>query len=293
MEDSDRTSVLRLALGPAGPELGCDECFAQLDRYVEAELAGHDPDTVVPGLREHLAGCGACAEEHESLRALLERDRYVPEPLAWERLEAKEADRRSSEFLELMRHRRSVRTFAADPVPRGLIEDAVRVAATAPSGANQQPWTFVVVSDPALKKRLREGAEHEERLLYGERATPEFLEAVEPIGTDWTKPHVTDAPYVIVVFEQAYGLEPDGSKRKHYYVRESVGIAVGFLLAALHNAGLATLVHTPSPMGFLKDILDRPANERPFLLVAVGYPAAEAEVPRLTKKRLDEVADFR
>jgi iodotyrosine deiodinase len=293
MDPDHAGAVLKVVLGPAGAEIGCDECFAELDRYVEAELRGDDADALVPGLREHLAGCRACAEEHESLRALLEHERYVPEPLAWERLDPADARRRSAEFLALMRGRRSVRAFAPDPVARELIEDAIRVAAAAPSGANQQPWTFVAVSDAAVKAALREGAEREERLLYRERATPEFLEAVEPIGTDWTKPHVTDAPYVIVVFEHAYGVDPDGSKRKHYYVRESVGIAVGFLLAALHNAGLATLVHTPSPMGFLSELLGRPANERPFVLVAVGYPAHGADVPRLSKKSLDDVADFR
>jgi iodotyrosine deiodinase len=175
-------------------------------------------------------------------------------------------------------------------VPWELVENALRVAGSAPSGANQQPWTFVVVSDPELKARMREGAEREERLLYEQRASQEYLDAIEPIGTDWAKPHITDAPYVIVVFEQSYGFNADGTKRKHYYVRESVGIATGFLLASLHAAGLATLTHSPAPMGFLTRILDRPANERPFILIPVGYPADEAEVPSLTKKSLDEIA---
>lgn len=198
---------------------------------------------------------------------------------------------RSAGFLQLMRKRRSVRHFAPDAVPRALIENAIRVAASAPSGANQQPWTFVVVADPETKRRIRDGAEREERLLYDERASDEYLHAIEPIGTDAVKPHLTDVPYLIAVFEQAWRLE-DGEKRKHYYVRESVGIAVGFLLTALHASGLAALTHAPSPMGFLKEILGRPENERPFLLIPVGYPAADAEVPALEKKPLDEVALF-
>jgi iodotyrosine deiodinase len=213
-------------------------------------------------------------------------ERYAPTRIASE-----EAVRRSREHLATMLTRRSVRHFAPDPVPAELIENALRVAASAPSGANQQPWTFVVVSDAETKQRIRESAEREERLLYEERATEEYLQAIEPIGTDAVKPHVTDAPVLIVVFEQPWRLE-DGEKRKHYYVRESVGIAVGFLVTALHESGLATLTHAPSPMGFLRDILDRPENERPFLLLPVGYPAADAEVPVLEKKTLDDVAVF-
>ncbi len=218
---------------------------------------------------------------------------YVPLQLRFRRLPGEEARQRSAEFLELMRQRRSVRDFSREPVPRELIEDALRVAGTAPSGANQQPWTFVVVSDPDVKARIRAAAEREEELLYTERAGDEYLDALEPIGTDWNKPHITDAPYLIVVFEQAWSW--DGSdKHKHYYVRESVGIAVGLLLAALHNAGLATLTHSPSPMGFLKQILGRPDNERPFVLIPVGYPAPGAAVPRraLEKKSLDEFTQF-
>jgi len=219
---------------------------------------------------------------------------YTPVPLEFTRLDAEEALRRSREFLELMATRRSVRHFSPELVPHELIENAIRTAATAPSGANQQPWTFVAVSDPAVKQRLREAAEHEERLLYEKRASEEYLEALEPIGTSWIKRHITDAPYVIVVFEQSYGIEPDGSRRKHYYVRESVGIATGLLLASLHAAGLATLTHSPSPMRFLKEILERPDNERPFVLIPVGYPAEDAEVPdiALEKKPFEDVADF-
>ena len=215
---------------------------------------------------------------------------YRPLPLAFERLHPEEALARSRAFLELMLSRRSVRQFSPEPVPWELIENALRTAGTAPSGANQQPWTFVVVSDPAVKAEIREAAEHEERLLYEQRASAEYLGAIEPIGTDWIKPHITDAPYVIVVFEQSYGYNDDGSKRKHYYVRESVGIATGFLLASLHAAGLATLTHSPSPMGFLSRILDRPENERPFILIPVGYPAEDAEVPDLERKPLDQIA---
>jgi iodotyrosine deiodinase len=212
-------------------------------------------------------------------------------PLAFTRLSEEEALSRSEDFLELMRARRSVRRFSAEPVPRRLIEDALRVASGAPSGANQQPWSFVVVSDPTVKARIRFAAEREEERLYHERASREYLDAIAPIGTDWIKPHITEAPYLIVVFEQAWSLV-DGEKRRHYYVRESVGIAVGFLIAAFHNAGLATLTHAPSPMGFLKEILERPEGERPFLLLPVGYPRQDAEVPLLEKKPLAEVARF-
>jgi len=211
-------------------------------------------------------------------------ERYAPT-----RLSSEAAIAKSRDHLAALRSRRSVRDFSPDPVPRELIENALRVAASAPSGANQQPWTFVVVTDDEIKRRIREGAEREERLLYEERASEEYLEAIEPIGTDAVKPHVTEAPALIAVFEQAYRFDEDGEKRKHYYVRESVGIAVGFLLTALHLSGLATLTHAPSPMGFLSEILDRPPNERPFLLIPVGYPAADATVPVLEKKPLDAV----
>jgi iodotyrosine deiodinase len=194
--------------------------------------------------------------------------------------------------LAAMLTRRSVRRFAPDPVPMELIENALRVAGSAPSGANQQPWTFVVVTDPDVKRTIREAAEREERLLYEQRASAEYLKAIEPIGTDAVKPHITDAPVLIVVFEQPYRIDENGEKHKHYYVRESVGIAVGFLVTALHLSGLGTLTHAPSPMGFLKEILGRPENERPFLLLPVGYPAADDAPPDLRKKTLDEFAVF-
>jgi iodotyrosine deiodinase len=216
---------------------------------------------------------------------------YRPVPLEHVRLDPEEALARSRAFLSLMRTRRSVRHFSSEPVPFELVEAALRVAGTAPSGAHQQPWTFVVVSDPEVKARMRAAAEREEHLLYEERASTEYLGAIEPIGTDWMKPHITGAPYVIVVFEQAWRWE-NGEKVKHYYVRESVGIAVGFLLAALHAAGLCALTHSPAPMGFLKEILGRPENERPFILIPVGYPAPDAVVPDLERKALDEIAVF-
>ena len=218
---------------------------------------------------------------------MVEEPRFVP--LELERLSEAEQLSRSRAFLESMRLRRSVRHFSAEAAPFELVENAIATAATAPSGAHQQPWTFVVVSDPDLKRRIRRAAEEEERRSYESRMPDEWLEALRPLGTDWRKPHVEDAPFVIVVFEQVYGVAADGSKVKHYYVRESVGIAVGFLLASLHAAGLAALTHTPSPMAFLRDILDRPANERPYVLIPVGYPADGCTVPDLERKRLSDV----
>jgi iodotyrosine deiodinase len=213
--------------------------------------------------------------------------RFVP--LAFERLSEDEQIARSRAFLERMRMRRTVRHFSTQPVPFELVENAIATAGTAPSGAHQQPWTFVVVSDTDVKRQIREAAEAEERRSYESRMPDEWLEALRPLGTDWRKPHIEDAPYVVVVFEQAYGLPPDGTKVKHYYVKESVGIAVGMLLASLHEAGLATLTHTPSPMGFLRELLGRPENERPYVLVPVGYPADECLVPDLERKGLEEI----
>ena len=216
------------------------------------------------------------------------------QPLHFDRLPLAEQLRRSREFAERMRTRRTVRDFSAEPVAIELIEDALRVAGSAPSGANQQPWTFVLVSDPKLKRAIRQAAEAEERDSYERRMSQEWLDALAHLGTDWHKPHLEQAPWLIVVFRQAYGISRDpetGAERriKHYYSEESVGIAVGFLLAALHIAGLATLTHTPSPMQFLREILGRPANERPYVIIPVGYPAEEAQVPIITKKPLDEI----
>ena len=187
-----------------------------------------------------------------------------------------------------MKSRRTVRDFSDEAVPLALIEAAVRAAATAPSGANQQPWQFVVVADPVLKREIRVAAEAEEKANYEGRFPDEWIEVLQPFGTDLRKPFLETVPYLIVVFSVNYGREDD-RKIKNYYVQESVGIATGFLLAALHLAGLATLTHTPSPMGFLGRILNRPTNERPFLLIPVGYPAADAQVPVLRKKSLADV----
>jgi iodotyrosine deiodinase len=195
----------------------------------------------------------------------------------------------SRRFLAHASSRRSVRQFSTDPVAFELVANAVAAAGTAPSGAHQQPWTFVVVSDPELKARLRAAAEEEERRNYAGRMSDEWIAALAPLGTDEDKPHLTDAPYVIVVFEQAYGLDADGGRRKHYYARESVGIAVGFLLAALHESGLVALTHTPSPMGFIRTLLERPANERPFCVIPVGYPRETCVVPDLRRKPLDGI----
>lgn len=200
---------------------------------------------------------------------------------------------RADEFLESMRSRRTVRDYSTRPVPRALIETCLRAAGTAPSGANLQPWRFVVVADPATKRAIREAAEEEERRFYLERAPKEWLEALAPLGTDEHKPFLEDAPYLIVVFAETYGALSDGRRVKHYYVPESVGIAVGFLIAALHRCGLATLTHTPSPMAFLNRLLDRPSHERPFLVLVTGYPSSEAKAPVISKKELQNFTEFR
>lgn len=199
---------------------------------------------------------------------------------------------RARSFYETMDDRRSVRHFATDDVPRRVIEDVIRTASTAPSGAHKQPWTFVAVQDPAMKRRIRDAAEREEKANYEERMSETWLEDLEPFATDWHKPMLTDAPWLIVVFRRLFEYEADGTKHKNYYVNESVGLATGFLLAAIHQAGLVSLTHTPSPMGFLADVLDRPDNERAFLLIPVGYPAPDCKVPVLERKTLDEVAVF-
>ncbi len=195
-------------------------------------------------------------------------------------------------FRQNLAARRSVREFSPEPVPRTVIEAIIETAATAPSGAHKQPWTFCAVSDAALKTEIRIAAEKEEHESYNGRMSEEWLRDLAPIGTDAHKPFLEVAPWLIVVFRQVHGYREDGSKAKHYYVNESVGIACGFLLAAIHAAGLAALTHTPSPMNFLGEILGRPDNERPFLLVPVGYPAEGARVPGFARKRLDEVAVF-
>ncbi len=195
-------------------------------------------------------------------------------------------------FYEDLGRRRTVREFSARPVPRDIIETALKAAGTAPSGANLQPWHFVVVAGPATKKKIREAAELEEREFYEHRASAEWLAALEPLGTDPHKPFLETAPYLIAVFLQKYGELPDGRRVKHYYPTESTGLATGLLIAALHRAGLATLTHTPSPMKFLNEILGRPKSERPFLLLVVGYPAADARVPDIGRKALEEFTSW-
>ena len=212
-------------------------------------------------------------------------------PYRPERLPEEEMHARAGAFYAEMSHRRSVRYFAPDPVPRELVEIAIRTASTAPSGAHRQPWKFVVVSDPAVKREIRIAAEAEEHESYvGGRMPPEWIEALAPLGTSWEKPYLETVPWIVVVFEELYTVDPDGRKRKNYYPKESVGIACGLFIAALHHMGLATLTHTPSPMAFLSRILDRPPNEKPFILFPIGYPAPDAEVPDIQRKELEEVA---
>jgi iodotyrosine deiodinase len=210
-------------------------------------------------------------------------------PIEFKRFHPDRQSARARAFYGMLRTRRTIRDFAPDPVPFELIETAIRAAATAPSGANRQPWHFVAISSHGVKQKIREAAEAEEREFYDHRAPEEWLEALQPLGTDWHKPFLEIAPWLIVVFREDYGLMNSGEKEKNYYVMESVGIACGFLLAALHAAGLATLTHTPSPMGFLSQILNRPKNEKPYLLIPVGYPAAGAQVPNIQKKPLPKI----
>jgi nitroreductase len=208
------------------------------------------------------------------------------------RVPAEEVARRMAEEVEVARGRRSVRSFSRDPVPQEVIEGAIRVAGTAPSGAHRQPWHFVALSDPEEKARLRAAAEEEERRFYEERAPAEWLEALAPLGTDAVKTHLTDAPWVVVVFRRDWE-ERDGRRLANYYVSESVGIAVGMFLAAVHRAGLVALTHTPSPMVFLRDLCGRPVNEKAYVVIPVGYAAEDCVVPDLQRKELDEIATFR
>jgi nitroreductase len=200
--------------------------------------------------------------------------------------------KKSKGFYESVRNRRTVRDFSDKPVPIEIIENCIKSAGTAPSGANLQPWHFVVVSNPEIKKKIRVAAEEEEKEFYTNRAPKEWLEALQPLGTDENKPFLETAPYLIAIFYKSYDLLPDGKQIKQYYALESTGIATGILIAAMHNAGLVSLTHTPSPMNFLNDILGRPKNERPFLLLVVGYPAEDAKVPDIKKKELQEIASF-
>lgn len=211
---------------------------------------------------------------------------------SWKELPVEEMRAAARAFLETMRRRRTVRDFSDRPVPRDVIEACILAAGTAPNGANRQPWRFVVVGDEGLKRRIREEAEVEERDFYEHRAPAEWLEALEHLGTDAHKPFLERAPWLIVIFAESYEMTEAGGKLKNYYVTESVGIATGMLITALHHAGLATLTHTPSPMKFLNGLLDRPDNERPFLILVVGYPDQGATVPRITKKPIEDIAIF-
>jgi iodotyrosine deiodinase len=215
----------------------------------------------------------------------------IPLP-AYKEYPLEEMRQRLNDFYVDVNRRRTVRDFSDRPVPRDIIETALKVANTAPSGANLQPWHFAVVSGPETKRKIREAAEAEEREFYSHRASPEWLAALEPLGTDSNKPFLETAPYLIAVFLQKFGHLPDGRKVKHYYPTESTGLATGMLITALHRAGLVTLTHTPSPMKFLNQILGRPTSERPFLLLVTGYPAAGAEVPDISRKPLEDFSSF-
>ena len=210
-------------------------------------------------------------------------DNRVSDPVAVER---------AKEFYSFLSKRRTVRDYSEDPISLDVIKNCLLAAGTAPSGANFQPWHFSVVSDPAVKHRIRVDAEKEEQEFYQEKAPEEWLDALRPLGTNEEKPFLEIAPYLIVIFAKKYDLLEDGEKRKNYYVSESVGIATGMLISALHHCGIATLTHTPSPMNFLNDILDRPANERPYLILVTGYPTDDAKVPKITKKPIDDIASF-
>ncbi len=222
---------------------------------------------------------------------MMDHPEFVPLP-GYVEYPVEETARRAAAFYEESRRRRTVRDFSSRPVPRAVIEDCVRAAGTAPNGANMQPWHFVVVSDPAIKRRIRIEAEKEEHEFYQRKAPREWLDALAPLGTDEHKPFLETAPWLIAIFSETYGELPDGRKVKHYYAQESVGIATGLLIAAVHHAGLASLTHTPSPMGFLNTILARPPRERPFLLLIVGYPAPDATVPAINRKSLEDIATF-
>ncbi len=211
-------------------------------------------------------------------------------PYRPDRVPPEETVARAERIFAEMDQRRSVRMFSPEPVPREAIELAIRTASTAPSGAHRQPWTFIVIDDPEKKRAIREAAEEEERTNYeGGRLPDHWLKALKPLGTDWHKEYLETAPWIVVIFEQRYGIGPDGEQQKNFYVKESVGIACGLFIAAIHQMGLATLTHTPSPMAFLTKLLERPKNERPFALLPIGYPAADCEVPDITRKDLNQV----
>lgn len=220
---------------------------------------------------------------------LMEETPFSFVPYQGTQFEPAEMLKRSESYLQWMNQRRTIREFSDRPVPQAVIENIIMTASTAPSGAHKQPWTFAIVADPTIKAKIRQAAEQEEYENYHGRMSEEWLEDLLPFATDWHKPFLELAPYLIVVFRKAYDLLPDGTQRKNYYVQESVGIACGILLAAIHHAGLVALTHTPSPMNFLQNILQRPENERPFLLIPVGYPADDAQVPNLQRKEKADV----
>ncbi|MAC68650.1 MAG: nitroreductase family protein [Gammaproteobacteria bacterium] len=220
-------------------------------------------------------------------------DKIKTQPLAFNLQAQGEMQESASNFYNMVRSRRTVRDFSNKPVPKEIIENCLRAAGTAPSGANHQPWHFVVISDPELKHKIREGAEEEEREFYESRAPQDWLDALAPLGTDANKPFLEIAPYLIVIFGEKFSFDTEGNKLKNYYVSESVGIATGILITALHNAGLASLTHTPAPMKFLSELVGRPATEKPYMILVTGYPAENAEVPAITRKSLEEIASFR
>ncbi len=255
-----------------------------------------DADTADAGAADAGAADADAADagvDHDAPRPRRASSPHIPppttapamSPLAFERLDVGEMRRRAQDLVQHLSSRRSVRAFSTEPIPLDVLDACIRAAATAPSGANKQPWTFCVVTDPALKRRIREAAEAEERAFYGGRASTSWLNDLAHLGTDANKPFLEEAPAIVVLFAQ--NRSPTGGK--HYYISESVGIAAGFFIAALHRCGLATLTHTPSPMAFLSEILGRPRHERAYLLLPVGYPARDCEVPVITRKPLDEV----
>ena len=209
--------------------------------------------------------------------------------LQFQKITFEEMDYNANQFFQKVSSRRSVRDFSSDDFPIDIIKNCIKSASTAPSGANKQPWHFVIVKDPIIKRKIRKAAEIEEKEFYGGRAPKEWLDDLNQFGTDWNKPFLEEAPYLIVVFSKKFDINDDGTNRKNYYVSESVGIASGLLLIALHNAGLVTLTHTPSPMAFLSDILNRPPSDKPYLIIPVGFPSENAEVPNIKKKTFKEI----
>jgi len=209
--------------------------------------------------------------------------------LQFQKITFEEMDYNANQFFQKVSNRRSVRDFSRDDFPIDIIKNCIKSASTAPSGANKQPWHFVIVKDPIIKRKIRKAAEIEEKEFYGGRAPKEWLDDLNQFGTDWSKPFLEEAPYLIVVFSKKFDINDDGTNSKNYYVSESVGIASGLLLAALHNAGLVTLTHTPSPMAFLSDILNRPHSDKPYLIIPVGFPSENAEVPNIKKKTFKEI----